>query len=188
MKKLFVLLVLALCGIASAATVDFYITDSAGSSDITIAPTTTIDLYVWYSGENLSSFDVEAMCDIVKDFEFLSGVITATNRDTSLDYVGLYSQADIEVAGVATDLTTSPPVGKTLGQGVGTPLATISYQCASTETVTIDLVFVAAGATDWRALNTDEDTINMHGMTIVQPEPATIALLCLGGLLLRKKR
>ena len=188
MKKLFSLvLVLALCGIASAATVDFYITDSLGSDDITIESGSDINLYVWYDGESLSTFDLDATCDITKDFEFISGVITATNRDTSLDGAILGSQTEIEVLGVALDSAT-PGVGQTLGKTVATPLAKILYRCASTETVVIDIAFWAAATTGWIPLDPEVDTITMHGMTITQPEPATIALLCLGGLLLRKKR
>jgi len=189
MKKLFsVMLVLALCGIASAATVDFYVTDSAGSDDITIESGTTLTLYVWYDGDDLSTFDIDILCDILKDDEFTGGAITATNRDTAYDGVVLYSQQEIEVTAVAQDLTTNPPVGKTFGKGLANALATLDYSCNSTETVTIDPQFWAAAlSVGWVQLDPEIDTITMHGMTIVQPEPATIALLCLGGLLLRKK-
>jgi len=190
MKKLLsVMLVLALCGIASAATVDFYITDSAGSDDITIEYGSDITLYLWYDGDDLSSFDIYAFCDITKDYEFTGGTITAINHDAAYDYVGLDSQTAIEMATMAQDLTTNPPVGKTLGKGVAQPLAQIAYSCLSTETVEITLGFMACAMTDWTAYNTDDsDVVNLNGMTITQPEPATIALLCLGGLLLRKKR
>lgn len=193
MKKLFsVLLVLALCGLASSETVDFYITNSAGSNNIMIAPMTDINLYVWYSSStNLSTFDVNAIIlESSPKGSFTGGAITATNRDTDFDWVGLYSSTYIEVAGVALDLTTDPPVGQALGQGVANPLAMIFFHCDAAGDVTIDLAFVAAATTGWTELSEEYgDTITTHGMTINQiPEPASVVLLIFGGLALLGRR
>jgi len=182
MKKLFsVLLVLALCGMASAA-VDIYITDSAGNSEIGpagITPSTYLELYIWYAGDQIiQQFDIEATVRRPPgEGTILGGTITAGNRMTDYDAHVMpgINGGDIEVAGGRDDN------GAVL-TGRNPPLAIIEFHCDDPTDVYIDLADVMTFDTAWTQI-----LPTYHGMIIHQPEPATIALLCLGGLLLRKK-
>jgi len=175
MKKLFsVMLVLALCGFASAA-VDIYLTDATGASEITLFPSDYIELLVWYAGDPITSFDLEALAE--GPGTILGGTITAGNRNTNLDWVampgGVY-EYDIELSATQTSPLTA---------GVNPPLARILFHCDGIGDVTVGLYDIATLDAAFGVI-----APNMHGMIIHQiPEPATIALLCLGGLLIRKK-
>jgi hypothetical protein len=57
----------------------------------------------------------------------------------------------------------------------------IDFHCVDDGDVTIYLISSGADMSEWHEL----DSVLVHQVTV--PEPATIALLCLGGLLLRKK-
>jgi hypothetical protein len=211
MKKLFsVFLVLALCGIASA-TVDMYITDSAGNSSITIGTSDSISLYLWYTGDNIILFDaiVQAtgpgtLSATLGTYVSLGNManpnITATNRNPEYDAVALGMTFDDPPVPIPNsyEMTGAADSGA-LGKGNPTALAWITLHCdgASPPNVVISLTDIATFNTSWDQIGhwaDEEETIwvsdvVMHGMTVHQiPEPATIALLCLGGLLLRKKK
>jgi len=183
MKKLLALiLVLALCGIATSATLDIYITDALGSSEITIAPSDYIELVLWsvtVPAGHLTWFDVEATAE--GPGTILGGAITATTdvgtRNTIYDITDMpgYMGGDIELS-AATDM------GQLFLEGLAHPLATIEFHCDAPGDVTISL------SNDGAAVDRIDIVPTLHGMIIHQiPEPATIVLLCLGGLLLRKK-
>jgi len=183
MKKfLSVMLVLALCGIANAA-FDIYLTDAEGNSDISMMGSDTIELIVWYTGVSevdgtlIQQFDVEA--DVTSGpGTILGGAIVATGRNTAYDGVVMpgFSGKDIELVGGRDD-------SLAITAGMANPLATVSFHCDGPGDVVIDLYDVMTYDQSWNLC-----LPTYHGMTITQiPEPATIALLCLGGLLIRKK-
>jgi len=183
MKKLFsVMLVLALCGFASAAAVDIYLTGPNGETEITVAPSDYVELLVYYLGDPMASFDMDVTAN--GNGTILGGAIVASvtsgTRNTTYDIIGMpgYTEGDIEL-GAGTDM------GQDLVAGLANPLATISFHCDDNGDVTFS--FYDEGS--WGEPRGTPLAVTFHGMTIHQiPEPATIALLCLGGLLLRKKR
>jgi hypothetical protein len=207
MKKLFsVLLVLALCGIASAD-VTYYLTDSAGNSEITLTPSDTVTLYLWYTGDSIISFNTQIIGTG-------PGTLTATVGNAS-DWDPPVAMPNITAAGrtiaydgvqVALDMTdpeypvpipnsykvTGSADSGMLGKGNPTALAFVLFHCdsASPPDVVITLIDVTTYDTSWNQVGVDVlPAPIMNGMIIHQiPEPATIALLCLGGLLLRKKK
>lgn len=178
MKKLFgLILVLALCGFAFAD-INIYLTDAAGNSQISMRPSDTIALLLWTDTSNVTGFDDEVSV-LSDNGNIIGGAITATGRDTIYDGVMMpgISGGDIEVTG-ACDL------GSHMGTGVANPLALIYFHCDGPETVVLT---VDNFIDDGTFVNQIPQNVIFHGLTIVQPEPATIALLCLGGLLLRKR-
>jgi hypothetical protein len=185
MKKLFsVMLVLALCGFASAV-VNIYITDTTGASEIMVGTSDTIELLVWYTGES----EIEGGGDI-QTFDFsvtangpgtiLGGAITATARDIAYDMIFQPARdevADIEIMGGRDDN------GAVLA-GLGNPLATVSYHQDGMGDVLIGLADVYTFDQQWNLI-----VPVYHGMIIHDvPEPATLSLLTLGGLALLRRR
>lgn len=186
MKKrlLALLLVLGMASGAGAA-LDIYLTDASGDSVIMLDVGNVVTLHLWYEGEGIIAFDTDLdpgppdgndsdYCTII------SGTITATNRNPGSDVVGPGT----------TDITTGMELiamsfGPALGQGLSEPLATIDVR-RDTEgegatIVLIDNVTYGMEATQVYP--------TMHGITINHvPEPMTITLLGLGGLLLRRRK
>jgi hypothetical protein len=204
MKKLLsVFLVLALCGMASAA-VSMYITDSAGNDEITLEESQSIDLYLWYTGDNIISFNtiiqatgpgtLSATVGNASDWDPPVAMpnITATGRAIWADGVALAidwsnpeEYPDGQLIPNAYKVTGSADSGA-LGQGNPVALAFVTIHCDGPGDVLVALTNVGCflSSPAW-----DEVVPVLHNMTIHQiPEPATIALLCLGGLLLRKKK
>ena len=185
MKKFFsVLLVLALCSIAGAAQaqIDMYLTYQ-GQSEITVTPSSYLELLLWYTTDStgISLFDIEA--DVTSGpGTILGGTITATGRNPGFDLVFLPGGAlglDIEESGAVT-----PPPGLWLTPGILNPLGTISFHCDNPGLVTIGLFDVWTTDINW-----EQVVPIMHGMTITQiPEPATMLILAVGGLLLKRKK
>jgi len=179
MKKLLSLvLVLALCSISSAVVIN--ITDAEGNSEITgLVDSDYVELLIWYDGDTgcISSFDMEIGSDNHEAGTLGTPTITATGRLPGLDYVGPGFSEGMDWELSAS--TQTPP----LGAGILTPLATVMFHCEGEGDVIISGLDVATLDNDFAQI---VPTIN--GMIIHQvPEPATIALLCLGGLLLRKR-
>jgi hypothetical protein len=190
------LLISAFCSIASA---DFYVTDSVGNIEIEMRQSEDVNLYIWYSGDdNIISFDyiiaatgpgrLPGLLSIEIYPPLPSPSILATGRNPEYDVVrGVYDYTNPEnpvlipnayEMGGASD-------GDSLGKGLAYPLAYVVFFCdgPSPPDVVITLTDICTFNTSWGQIFPV-----MHGMTIHQiPEPATIALLCLGGLLLRKK-
>ena len=183
MKKLFsLILVLALCGVASAVPViNMYLTYQ-GSSNITVMPSSYIELLLWYTTDTtgISVFDLEA--EVTGPGTILGGAITATGRNPGFDLVfmpgGVYGY-DIEESGAV-----SPPPGLVMTPGIANPLGTISFHCDNPGLVTIDMFDVWTTDIAWAQVVPTYHSLIIHQI----PEPATIALLCFGGLLLRKKK
>jgi len=173
MKKLLSLvLVLALCSISSAMVIN--ITNAAGESEISgLVNSDYVDLLVWYTGtEGMASFDIE----LGSDNHAAGTLAQPVLHGGSLPYVGPGMTLDWEIA----NATQSPP----LASGILNPLATVTFHCEGPGDVVISGLYVFVTNS-----NNEEVVPTINGMIIHQiPEPATIALLCLGGLLLRKKR
>jgi hypothetical protein len=183
MKKLFsVLLVLALCGFASA-TVNIYITDAQGRNEITTMVSDTTTLYVWYTGVSeidgslVQTFGLEA--DVAGPGTILGGAITAVGRNTAYDSVGMPGilGGDIELAGGRDD-------NGALSAGLANPLATVLYHQEGLGSVLVGLADVMTYDQQWNQIFPI-----YHGMLIQEiPEPATLSLLALGGLTLLGRR
>jgi len=181
MKKLLSLvLVLALCGFASAA-VTVNITDATGASEITVAPSDYVELLIWYTLDSEALGGIDWEIGAAGPGTLAQPTITATGRNPANDYVGPGFDE-----GMQWEIAAVSDIGASLGQGIANPVATVMFHCDDYGLVTISGIDVYTVTSTNPRLQVFP-TIN--GMIIHQiPEPATIALLCLGGLLLRKKR
>jgi hypothetical protein len=181
MRKTFVMLVLCSLTSLAGAVVNIYLTDNQGSNEITLAPSQTVELLAWYTaGQDLliQQFDLEA--DVTSGLGTITGgTITATPRNTAYDGVNMpgINEGDVELMGGRDDEGSVTP-------GMGTPLGLVSFHCDGPGDVIIGLADVMTFDTEWTQIYP-----TYHGMIIHQvPEPATIALLCIGGLLLKRKK
>ncbi|MBN1787714.1 MAG: PEP-CTERM sorting domain-containing protein [Sedimentisphaerales bacterium] len=173
-KMLMVGLVLAMASLAMAA-VEINITDGQGRNDITLFPSDTIELYIWYTGDDIVSYDLEVGV-ISGPGSLLDPIITADGRNPDYDYAGPGNTLDWEMTGSAD--------GIVLGKGLGLPLGIVIFHCDGEGDVLIDMMDIYTMDMDWNQV------IPVYtGMVIHQiPEPATMALLAFGGLLLRRKK
>ena len=130
---------------------------------------------IWYTGDPIISFDLEV--GAAGPGTLSDPAVTATGRNSQYDYIGpgYTFGLDYEISG-------SADAGQ-LGTGIEAPLATVIFHCDDEGDVVISMMDVYTMDVNWGQV-----IPIMNGMIIHQiPEPATIALLCLGGLLLRKK-
>ena len=182
MKKLLTLvLVLALCGIAYAQPI-INITDAEGNSEITVTPSTYVEILIWYTWDtdSLGSYDIEIGNDDHENGTLGEPTITATGRNSVYDMVLEGWTMDWEIV-AATD------IGGTLAQGIENPLATALFHCemeGSTCTISGADVYCTDDGNPKSQVVPIINSMVIHQI----PEPATIALFCFGGLLLRKKK
>jgi len=165
MKKLLVLvLVLGMAAIANAA---YDITlagdDTPGAGDVTL---TVTDVGEWLDG--LMVISIQG-----------SGTMTSS--------LGAAAPTDAEWVCMLSDLYGEQPMNGIAGEGDLWTM--ISYTSTYPSGVWIDASYTGAVEGDLITAyaSLDGENYTELGQIVITPEPATIALLCLGGLLLRKK-
>jgi len=172
MKKLLVLaLVLSMATMASAA-----LTVSI-SGPTQVLPLSVNTYTIGYSGDVLGGFDIDIITDVgAQPFGIGGGVITAVNRDTGADSVGINSATgNYEIT--AESFTMATPVD------MGSPLATFTFAAPASGEVKISLIenaFLSIAAEQMFGAQ-------LNGITVLVPEPMTMTLLGLGGLFLRRR-
>jgi len=173
MKKLLVLmLVLGIASMANATLFLYQNGAAVGGSTITMAPGATITLQVYSTDtSNYNAYVINGDDSAVAD---LIGVL-----------------GNPIVLSAAGDMSSKSPYTDGGGWGNGELFGTAGSPASGTVHVgvqhTIDFVAAGAGETIVHLYDgTSYEGLDM--VTIIVPEPATIALLCLGGLLLRKKK
>lgn len=172
MKKLLLFAVLLLVSHSASATTSYYLTGSAGNDEISLIPSVTVELLLWYTGEPIISFDVEVYA--TGPGTIWSGIIIPVVPAYDVLIPSPYG-GDIELIG-----TSDEP----FPTGISNPLAAIYFRCDGPGEVTLDMYNIVTVDPSWT-----EITPVCNGMVIHQiPEPATMILLCLGGLLLRTKK
>ncbi|MBN1788462.1 MAG: hypothetical protein JW806_08750 [Sedimentisphaerales bacterium] len=151
---LFSFLILTTASIASAE-VHIYITDVAGNSEITLAPSETVELLIWYTGDPIISFDLEI--GVTSGSGTLSDpAITAVGRNQMYDIIVCYlGFCELGAAGDSGQL----------GSGIAQPLANIQFHCDGTGDVTIDMTDIYTLDPTWGQVMPI-----MHGMTIHQEQ------------------
>jgi hypothetical protein len=176
MKKLLIfMLVLGMASWANAA-LSVYI-----SGPNTLSENEVGDYTVTYSGATIASADVDIVSDEgLQPYGIGGGVILTTNRDSAYDIVGINSSSGNYEISMANGLT--PPTD------LGSPLFSFQYTAPSVAPldgkVILSLIENSFFDLDWNLI---EGTV-MPTLEVTIPEPATIALLGLGGLLLRRRK
>jgi len=174
MKKLLVLmLVIGMASLANAA-VYFYINGEDAGDSITINPSDVITIQIY--SDNTDNW---AMYVINED---LAGIIGAlSNPTTNSNAGGLGGNAVYDEVGWGYGYQFNTAQSTSPTNVVAGVQHTVDFSSAVNGTTVI-------GMFDFNGPYTiGESELDTLTITVI-PEPATIALLCLGGLLLRKKR
>lgn len=177
MKKLLLFAILLAASNSVSAYVlpdDYYLTDSTGNDEIFLVPSETVELLLWYTGsEPIKSFDVEVY--VTGPGTIWDGIIIPQPPAYDVLIPSPYG-GDIELIGTCDD---------SFPTGISNPLAAIDFHCDGPGDVTLDLYDIGTFDPSWNQLSPV-----CHGMVIHQtiPEPATMILLGLGGLLIRTKK
>lgn len=174
-KKLLVCVVLFLISNNAGALTNLYLTDSSANNEIGLWPPADRELLLWYTGDPIISFDVEV--EVIGPGTISGGEITATGSEPLYHILLFPDGYNIELGATAVE-------GYVLGAGFATPLATIDYHADDFGSVILQLH-------DVMTLGPGYDQISpiCHSMIVNQiPEPTTVILLGLGGLLFGQKR
>lgn len=173
-KLLLIVLILTICSIANAAAF-INITDTYGNSELTLAPSDTVELLIWYTGETIGAFFIEV--GATGPGTITNAVVTAVPRDPIYDSCDPY--------GIGWGISASAPsTGGPLYPGITYPLAELEFHCDSIGDVVIDTADIFIVNPGW-----SEIIPIFNGMVIHQtPEPTTISLLCLGAFILKRKK
>ena len=178
MKKLIALvLVLGLASLANAGSV------SITGSDTIVCGTTETYTVVYSGSPDIVGFDVDVcpVGDCPATITEAGVTILAANRNTDLDYIG---------PGYNCELTGVEVVAGSDAAALGTTWFTFDLtaaplgECEYCQWVTLTLYDVYIMDTGWQQVNPDMGTLDVHCI----PEPASMLLLGLGGLLLRRRK
>lgn len=177
MKKLAAVIIILtiLCATPANAAVDIYVTDITGSNNITMAPSETVDLLIWYEGDLIISFDMAI--GSIGPGTLSQPVITSPDKADMYDYIGdgQYYGLDWEIFIVGSPL---------LLPGIIWPLATAQFHCDDVGQIVIEMMDLGTYDENWGHVFP-----TIHGMTINQiPEPTTISLLCLGAFIIKRRK
>ncbi|MGA2916135.1 MAG: PEP-CTERM sorting domain-containing protein [Sedimentisphaerales bacterium] len=216
MKKfLSLVLVLALCGLVSADLLDLKVasrgpsetgtTTITGVKDITINPSEWLDLNIYWTGTTgykLATVSVLLTVTGPGSIDLFTQHLTSEDEDPTMQLTEPANAWDPDLrwinvltAGKSIILDYSMASGISGNGNAKIALDHIMFHCDGGGDVIITMVNTtnshAMNTLEYQVANPDNQFVPNFGgpVTIHQiPEPATIALLCLGGLLLRKKR
>ena len=174
MKKLLILvMVLAMASFANATLVSI-------SGPSTLDKDTTATYTVSYSGTPaVGSADIDAVADLATKGTLSGAALVATARDTGFDWIGAPMGSNSNGYELSVfQLTTGTALGSPLFTFVLTAVGNVGQviTLSMSENSFYEAVFVALPG------------VTLSGMDVtITPEPMTIALLGLGGLLLRRR-
>jgi len=193
MKKLLVLmLVLGMASLASAVPVpfadavaaafEFTVEGEAQSAEVTINVGDSIDV-----GLNLLANHTSGGIDLTwklsnASAQLLTGAVTVANFDMGLSV----SPADAQTVKIFGGQIFMPDKA-----GLLSLVDLLEVECLTEGDVTLDIVFSGTTSIDGTKYYSTEVPVGtvVHSLLIHQvPEPATVVLLSLGGLLLRRKK
>ena len=203
MKKLTVLImVLGLASLANAAALDLSVNGDLGVTEITIAPSGYLTLDVWADAGLIGG---DFIITVTGNGSMTYGNIafaTQYNNDLWIADPGFWypNPANWDAAWNYTDGYTATPTEIVIGGGNilnATPegqyggnilVDLIDFHCDAVGDVEIELWALWIN-TDQGVIDGTTDLVLMDSVTVHQvPEPATMLLLGLGGVLLRKKK
>ena len=184
MKKMLTLvLILAVASFASAAmNLQISVGGNTGTTETTVSPSTNITLGITNLGDYVQPDDFAGFGIIVFSGPgtISGGVVMAAAPSATMIDSDPCNQAELAsmfggpgIYGSIASWTTGTFAG-------GTYIDQLNFHCDGPSPVLVQLIWMDQNFENYTVV----DSLIVHQV----PEPATIALLCLGGLLLRKKK